>query len=199
MRRPPEVPAAALAKQKKYLKASRRQWNDGHIGGALANHFLSERSFLALVRGLGLWSQDWQYRGSRPEVNRFVDEVARRRVKAWYEDPAVKTLRQAREQLRARGWKSGPAANRIRPFLSAVDELREAANLELPPARKQRALSKAANKVSDAYEAAQSALGVVYTGPDACGRCAGMGRLESYRDVDGGVCYECGGSGEAPH
>jgi len=67
MKRPAEVPKVAVDRQRQYLTRAEEQWGAGMAGASRANYFLARKSLQKLIAHLGLYSQDYSYRGaSRP-------------------------------------------------------------------------------------------------------------------------------------
>jgi len=199
MKRPAEVPKVAVDRQRQYLTRAEEQWGAGQAGASRANYFLSRKSLQKLIAHLGLYSQDYSYRGASRPVNLFVTELERRSNRAWSDQPISRLLGQARERARSLRRRQPKNAQKLYALLKADDRLQEAVwEDSLPPQERMALIHERVAEFDRVYRDAAPVLGVLHMGPEACERCAGVGVIESYKHIDGGLCYECGGTGLQP-
>lgn len=199
MRRPPEVPQIAVDRQQQYLARAAEQWAAGAVGASRVNYFLARKSLQKLIAHLGLYSQDYSYRGASRPVNLFVTELERRSNIAWWNQPISRLLDQARERARSLHRRQPKNARKLYALLEADDKLQDAVwASDLRPKDRMALIHERVAEFDRAYRDAAPVLGIKHDGPEACERCAGAGVIESYKHIDGGLCYECGGTGLQP-
>lgn len=196
-----------------YFDAAKTHWAAGRVGSYYGNMFLGhihvDVSGILVpaglsrdessINGVGLIDQAWE---QYPLLSRQLTEEQKTASERLGVE--LDRIRLARENLRKAARYSGKRKDAALA-LTILGTVYKVGNAE--DTTKQRAVVIRASQEIDAWAASQEPSALLFhralnrkvdtipEGTELCERCGGAGYISAFQHIDGGVCYECGGSG----